>query len=125
MAEHIEFGKKGEEKALEYLIEQGFTLIAQNWRAGHLEIDIIAEKDNIIHFIEVKTRKKNSLIPARESLNFKKRQNLERLVELWFHEHAEVEKSAQLDFIAIDAQSLKENNKKGYSLEYYPNYTQL
>jgi putative endonuclease len=57
-------GKKGEELALHFLIEKGFERLAINFRAGkgngsasNGEIDIIVKKENVIHFIEVKTRK--------------------------------------------------------------------
>jgi len=49
-------GDIAEEKACEYLYSQGFTIIEQNYYAKKLgEIDIIAKKDNIYHFCEVKS----------------------------------------------------------------------
>lgn len=119
MAEHLKRGAEGEAKALEFLKKEGFKVLAQNWRVHHLEIDIIAEKNKVLHFVEVKTRKANGLVSARESLSFKKRQNLEKLVALWFHKNPRSNQSAQLDFIAV---SVSENGE--YSLEYFPNYTQ-
>ena len=56
MAEHNEFGKKGEEAAFETLLKQGYIIREQNWRCGKAEIDIVAEKDNRIIIVEVKTR---------------------------------------------------------------------
>ncbi len=119
MAEHLKRGAEGEAKALEFLKKNKFKILAQNWRVKHLEIDIIAEKNKILHFVEVKTRKANGLVPARESLSYKKKKNLEKLVELWFHQNPKSNQSAQLDFIAI---SVAENGE--YSIEYFPNYTQ-
>lgn len=57
MANHISLGKMGERLAVVYLKERGFHILHQNWRHGHLEIDIIAAKQNVLHFIEVKTRR--------------------------------------------------------------------
>jgi putative endonuclease len=51
----IEFGKTGENQAAEYLKSMGYTIIEQNWRMGKYEIDIIAENDCDILFVEVKT----------------------------------------------------------------------
>ncbi|WP_428770940.1 YraN family protein [Treponema sp. HNW] len=48
-------GKKGEVKAEKYLIDKGYTLICRNWRTRSGEIDLIAEKDGILVFCEVKT----------------------------------------------------------------------
>lgn len=56
MARHNETGKTGEQLATKWLIDKGYTIIENNWRCGKLEIDIIAYKEGILHFIEVKTR---------------------------------------------------------------------
>jgi len=56
MAEHIELGKKGEELAVVWLQQHGFEILEKNWRNAHCEIDIVALKGGIPHFVEVKTR---------------------------------------------------------------------
>ncbi len=56
MARHNDIGKWGENLACDKLIADGYTIIKRNWRVGHLEIDIIAQKGNDIVFAEVKTR---------------------------------------------------------------------
>jgi len=56
MAQHLETGKKGEDLAAAYLKKQGFTILHNNWRHSHYEIDLIATRDTVLHFIEVKTR---------------------------------------------------------------------
>lgn len=56
MARHNETGKKGEEIALNFLSENGYKILESNWRFGRAEIDIIAKKDDILIFVEVKTR---------------------------------------------------------------------
>ena len=50
------FGKRGEDLAIEYLEEYNFDILFNNFRSKFGEIDIIAEKDRKIYFIEVKTR---------------------------------------------------------------------
>ena len=57
MAQHNEFGQISEDRAAAYLMARGYTIRNRNWRVGHKEIDIIAQKDGVIVFIEVKTRK--------------------------------------------------------------------
>lgn len=49
-------GNFGENLACQYLIEKGLIVIEKNWRYKHLEIDIIAYKDQQLHIVEVKTR---------------------------------------------------------------------
>ncbi len=60
MKEDIDFGKYGEDLAVNYLIRKGYQVLERNWRSGHKEIDIIALKDNVLVAVEVKTRKTNS-----------------------------------------------------------------
>ena len=57
MIEPHELGKLGEELAVEYLIKKGYQILERNWRSGHKEIDIIAQIDDILVIVEVKTRK--------------------------------------------------------------------
>ena len=56
MAAHNKFGKAGEEMAAEWLCRHGFELLARNWRSGRFEIDIIASRNAVLHFVEVKSR---------------------------------------------------------------------
>jgi putative endonuclease len=56
MAEHNELGKLGEELAVEFLQKIGYEILETNWVFQKAEIDIIAQKENTIAVIEVKTR---------------------------------------------------------------------
>lgn len=53
----VPVGKQGEEIAQKFLSENGYAIIEKNYRFGHGEIDIIAEKDDMLIFVEVKTKK--------------------------------------------------------------------
>ena len=52
-------GITGENLAVKYLQENGYTILERNYRYKHFEIDIIAKINNCLHFIEVKYRKTN------------------------------------------------------------------
>ena len=56
MAEHIDFGKLGEELAVDYLVGKGYEILERNWRNIHKEIDIIAKDGKFLVVVEVKTR---------------------------------------------------------------------
>ncbi|MDR0545282.1 MAG: YraN family protein [Odoribacteraceae bacterium] len=56
MARHNALGKLGEEQARRYLLDKGFSILEQNWRAGRLEVDFIAIDGAEIVVVEVKTR---------------------------------------------------------------------
>jgi putative endonuclease len=49
-------GKNGETIAVQFLTEKGYQILERNWRHHHLEVDIIASYQGILHIIEVKTR---------------------------------------------------------------------
>lgn len=57
MALHNLFGTKGEQAAFELLLKNGYIIRERNWRSDHHEVDIIAEKGNLLIFVEVKTRR--------------------------------------------------------------------
>lgn len=69
MARHNETGKKGEALASVYLQEQGFTILHCNWRHEQYEIDIVATRQNILHFVEVKTRQSLAFGQPEESVS--------------------------------------------------------
>ncbi len=56
MAEHNELGKEGEQIAVDFLIEKGYKIKECNWRFRKAEIDIIAQLNNTLIAVEVKTR---------------------------------------------------------------------
>ena len=56
MAEHNALGKIGEQIAVDYLIEKGYQIKERNWRFKKAEIDIIAQVENNLIAVEVKTR---------------------------------------------------------------------
>jgi putative endonuclease len=59
MAVHNEFGIEGEDKAANYLLREGYTILERNWKSGRKELDIVAEKDGTLVVVEVKARKSN------------------------------------------------------------------
>lgn len=54
------YGAWGEEMAVAHLISAGYQVLERNWRAGHLEIDIIAKTGETLVIVEVKSRKNNT-----------------------------------------------------------------
>lgn len=76
MARHNILGKEGERAAREFLIARGMTIRETNWRCGHLEVDIIAQKDSLIHIVEVKTRSTQGAYEPLASIDKRKILNL-------------------------------------------------
>lgn len=63
-----EVGAKGEELAAQFLVRKGFKIVGKNYRQKWGEIDIVATKSNVVHFVEVKsvTREMSSPEGSRE-----------------------------------------------------------
>ena len=59
MADHNEFGKLGEELAVNYLTGKGYKILERNWHNIHKEIDIIAMDGKFLVIVEVKARRSN------------------------------------------------------------------
>ena len=59
MADHNDFGKKGEDIAVRYLEKKGYKILEKNWKSGKNEIDIIARDGRFVVAVEVKARHSN------------------------------------------------------------------
>jgi len=101
------FGSLGEDAAAKFLENNGFRIIARNVYVGHAEIDIIAENDIYIIFVEVKTRRQ---IPDRSSpfgtpsdaVNHRKKDMLVRGAEGYLAANP-TEKFSRIDVIEVYA----------------------
>lgn len=51
-----DLGKRGEDLALEYLLQKGMVLLARNWRSGHKELDLVMYDGEFIRFVEVRAK---------------------------------------------------------------------
>ena len=69
---HNEFGKLGEEMASKYLVNDGYHIQHRNYRYQKAEIDIVAQKGNVLAVVEVKSRSSNQLQEIAETVNQKK-----------------------------------------------------
>ncbi|ASO05290.1 YraN family protein [Arenibacter algicola] len=72
MAKHNEFGKKGEQLAVDYLTENGYKVVHRNYRYLKAEIDIIARKGDILAIVEVKSRSSDYMQPIADTVTEKK-----------------------------------------------------
>jgi len=100
MAQHNLTGNTGEALAVKYLMERGYKILQQNWRHSHWEVDIIAEKDSILHFIEVKTRRTKKYGYPEEAVNNKKIQNLINAAEEYLYQQPQW-KRVQFNILSI------------------------
>src|SRR6185312_7637437 len=101
MAHHNTTGQDGEKLAVTYFIEKGFTILHQNWRHSHWEVDIIASFNDVLHFIEVKTRRTKKFGYPEEDVSKKKVINLINASEEFLYLYPEW-KRIQFDILSIN-----------------------
>jgi putative endonuclease len=86
MAQHNELGTSGEEFAVAHLHARGYNIRHRNWVSGKKELDIIAEKDNILVIVEVKTRSSEFFEHPQEALTYSKIRNIVDAAETYIYE---------------------------------------
>ena len=79
-------GRKAETAAKVYLEMRDFKIIEQNWRRPRYEIDIIALKDNVVHFVEVKYRFKDDQGSGLDAITTTKLKQMQRAAWAWVDE---------------------------------------
>ena len=101
-------GNEGENRAADYLVSKGFEIIERNWRTNRGEIDIIAFKNDILVFVEVKTLPNGTLDMIQRELNNQKRQRILKTSKRFLLKHREYNNSyARYDVIVIDMPGLE------------------
>jgi putative endonuclease len=106
VAKHNITGKEGEEIAAIFLSNNGYKIIEKNWRFRKAEVDIIAFENNMLVFIEVKTRSYDRIAKPEESITRKKEQLLTEAAEAYLEKN-DLTNELRFDAISI---ILKENS---------------
>jgi putative endonuclease len=109
MAEHNDLGKLGEDLAAAHLEENGYSIIERNFVIQKAEIDIIAQKDNVLAIVEVKTRSSLDFGSPQDFVKSKKIQLLIKAVNAYINDR---EKDFQEDLeIRFDIIAVHKNGE--------------
>ena len=100
MSDKIEKGKAGEDLAARFLLEKGYQILARNYRFKRSEIDIIAQKDNCLVFVEVKWRSTDAFGYPEEFVNEKKAAKILEGADQYIYE-ANWNGNIRFDIVAI------------------------
>lgn len=100
MAEHNVFGSQGEEIAAQFLRRKGYTILDQNWRSGHREIDIVARKEDTCVFVEVKARANAFYGNPEDAVNYRKMRNLIIAADVYLR-YNQIDLAVRFDVITI------------------------
>ena len=98
-----QIGNEGENRAARYLIDKGFSIIERNWRTKGGEIDIIAFKNDILVFVEVKTLPNGTMDMIQRELNYQKRQRILKTSKRFLLNHRQYSNSyVRYDVVVLD-----------------------
>lgn len=100
MAQHNDTGKHGEAATEQYLLTQGYVILEKNWRKGRLEVDLVCLSQDILVFVEVKTRKSLQHGLPQDSVTPKKEQHLLDAAEKYLEEH-DLDYEVRFDIVAV------------------------
>lgn len=80
-------GRRAEQAVASHLQKQGYRILEQNWRTRWCEIDVVAQKDKTVFFVEVKYRKTTNQGDGLEYITPKKLQQMAFAAEFWVAQH--------------------------------------
>jgi putative endonuclease len=109
-----EIGDIGEIRAAEWLEQHGFRIMHLNWRKGRYELDIVAMRDEVVHFVEVKSRKRGGLTRPEHAITPAKFHALRRAATAYLEIH-KIDLEVQFDLIAA------EHAEGEWAVRYIPN----
>ena len=99
--ERQEFGLAGEEVAERWLRRQGWRVLQRRYRSGHRDIDLIAEREGTVAFVEVKARRGEAFGDPVHAVNWKKQRELTRSAFIWIDRHGRPGDQYRFDVIGV------------------------
>ena len=97
----MEFGLQGERVAERWLLARGWKVLQRRYRSGHRDIDLIAQRDELVAFVEVKARMGAEFGDPVEAVNWKKRNELVRSAFTWIDRHGRPGEVYRFDVIGV------------------------
>ena len=103
MSDHRQsLGKRGEAYAADFLAARGYLIRERNWRCALGELDLVAERDGQVIFVEVRTRHGDRLGTPEESITPAKRAKLIAAAQTYLDEHDAADRDWRIDVVAIE-----------------------
>ncbi|MEE8470247.1 MAG: YraN family protein [Dehalococcoidia bacterium] len=97
-----EVGARGEKLAADFLEESGYRILHRNFRCREGEIDIVAQQEECLVFVEVRTKKSRDFGTPEESVSFSKREKLISLAESYLQNCDDPPPSWRIDVVAVE-----------------------
>ena len=94
-------GRRGEAIAAAHLQSRGWKVLARNYRAGPMEIDLVVSRGRIVAFVEVKTRTTSSGGTPLEPIGRSKMRTVVSAARRWIHEHGRPGTTYRFDAVGV------------------------
>ena len=114
MNKNIKLGNIGENRVINFLERKKFKILDKKFKAKYGEVDIIAQRGNLIAFIEVKTRQRK-YFPISNVVTFRKQQKIIKSAKFFILKNNIFDKILRFDIATV----LYESNN--YKIEYLKN----
>ena len=101
MEQALQLGQRGEALAWNFLRKRGYKILEKNYRTRFGEIDVVAQKEGAVVFLEVKTRRNHRFGLPEEAVDWRKRQKLIRMAEAFLAARKLEEKPARFDILSV------------------------
>jgi putative endonuclease len=100
---HLEVGRRGEEAAFFYLRRQGYVVVARGWRSARArgDLDLVGWKDEVLCFVEVKTRSSHEVATAEAAVDEDKIRSLRRLARQYIRFMPSPPEQVRFDILSI------------------------
>lgn len=101
MAYRQSLGRRGEDIAAVFMQDQGYSLLERNARTAYGELDLVVRDQDVLVFVEVKTRSSSSLAPPEAGLTARKQTHLRAAAQAYVQAHPDLPGDYRIDVIAI------------------------
>lgn len=99
-------GRAGEQRVADFLEQKGYNILDRNFRLSLCEVDIIGEKDRVLHFCEVKTWRSMPFEATEQSLSRQKRQRIQMCAAEFLRRRPELDGyGVMFDLVFVDSSS--------------------
>ena len=98
---NMQFGLQGERVAERWLMSRGWKVLQRRYRSGHRDIDLIAQRDALVAFVEVKARMGTDFGDPVEAVDWRKRNQLVRSAFTWIDRHGRAGEVYRFDVIGV------------------------